>query len=758
MFSRPFSDSPAVRAIMSAVALSCLLPCLGARPTVGAVPVTRDTKAVAVIAVSPQASEGEKFAAQELQTFVEAISGAKLQIQDAPPDADVPALLIGRAAGLDAEAARLKQDGFILRTDGNRLRIAGHNDRGTIYAVYALLESLGCRWFAAGELGQALPNRPTIEIPPLDLSESPDFDVRAFFVATNAESALWALRNRMNGFFAADFARGHGNLLHFQPPLGHIHSFYQLMPVEKYFADHPEYYPLIAGKRTKISHLRGQLCTTNPNVIRIVAEQAREYFEKNPDARIFTIGPNDGMGWCECEPCKALDAKLCDSKTWAFRDGRDPVTSDRLAEYSNAVAEQALRGLPGRELYTFAYLNYVEPPVSVKPVKGVTHWLCHYAPACYNHEIADPDCPVNAGFNKDLRAWAALEPWMGVYAYTDKSMWVGLPRPALPQMAADLKYLYSLGVRKYVAQSNARNWPQMGALYYATAKLLWKADRPLSEILDDYYDHFFGPAGPAMRRFDVAVWKTARASGAHYSDNPLTQALPLFDPDKLAPAAAHLDAALAANPDDAQKQRVEKIKAAFEFGIEFLRMLRDIEEYEKTGDPDRLKAAAPLAEKHVKRCAGHPGVQRILEGVITEGKGAMSVSWEGFAKPETKGGRECRNSDETGPGDGAAGWATFRVLIRNPAKTYLVTMVVWGESSPFSLVICSKGRGKGASDGGVWRPLKPEGAVSGRPEWCTLKFRVTPDLFDPETKRQILGFGGGDSQVWVADFQIAPLD
>jgi hypothetical protein len=400
--------------------------------------------------------------------------------------------------------------------------------------------------------------------------------------------------------------------------------------------------------------------------------------------------------------------------------------------------------------------------MTAKPDKRVVHWLCHYAPACYNHQINDPNCPDNADFNKSLQGWAKLERWMGFYAYTDKSMWVGLPRPITPQMASDVKYLYSLGVRKYVAQSNARSWPQMGALYYVTAKLLWKADRPVQEILDDYYNNFFGPAGDAMRQFDKAVWQVARDSGAHYSDDPLTQALGVFDPDKLSQAGVYLETALqvedgalrATNPDDLQRQRIKKIKATFDYGVEFLRMLKAITEYEATGDTEKLKAAAPLARKYVKQTSGHPSVQRMLEGIVAESEGKTPIVWEGFGKPESKGGRECRNSDETGPGDSAAGWASFRTLIRDTSKPYVVTMEVWGESQPFSLVICSSGHGKGTTDGGVWKPLKREGELSGKPEWCTLRFRVTPDLFDPETRRQVFGFGGGDSQIWVADIKI----
>ena len=93
-------------------------------------------------------------------------------------------------------------------------------------------------------------------------------------------------------------------------------------------------------------------------------------------------------------------------------------------------------------------------------------------------------------------------------------------------------------------------------------------------------------------------------------------------------------------------------------------------------------------------------------------------------------------------------------MLDDLTKTYVVTMEVWGESDFSGIVICSKGKGKGTSSGGVWTPLSPEGAVSKKPEWCTIRFTVPPKMLDPDTKRQRFGFGGGDSQVWVASIKI----
>ena len=43
------------------------------------------------------------------------------------------------------------------------------------------------------------------------------------------------------------------------------HTFYRLLPVEKYLDTHPEYFSLVKGKRQG-GNDSGQLCLTNPDV------------------------------------------------------------------------------------------------------------------------------------------------------------------------------------------------------------------------------------------------------------------------------------------------------------------------------------------------------------------------------------------------------------------------------------------------------------------------------------------------------------
>ena len=81
-----------------------------------------------------------------------------------------------------------------------------------------------------------------------------------------------------------------------------------LMGIEVYYAEHPEYFSLVGGKRTNQT-IHGQLCLTNPDVLRIATEQALRWLDEHPDVPILDISQNDGEGACECEKCAAVVAE-----------------------------------------------------------------------------------------------------------------------------------------------------------------------------------------------------------------------------------------------------------------------------------------------------------------------------------------------------------------------------------------------------------------------------------------------------------------
>ena len=72
-----------------------------------------------------------------------------------------------------------------------------------------------------------------------------------------------------------------------------MHSFYDLISPQKYFAEHPEYFALVDGAR-RADH--AQLCLTHPEVLRLAVERVRQWIREHPDAVIFSVSQNDYHG------------------------------------------------------------------------------------------------------------------------------------------------------------------------------------------------------------------------------------------------------------------------------------------------------------------------------------------------------------------------------------------------------------------------------------------------------------------------------
>ena len=108
------------------------------------------------IVVADDASPSTKHGAEELQKFLKEITGVKLPIISDRQPPGPKEIILGdnahlRTLGLTIDVPRLGNEGYVIRTVGDRLVIAGGQLRGNMYGVYGFLEDhLGCRWFAPG--------------------------------------------------------------------------------------------------------------------------------------------------------------------------------------------------------------------------------------------------------------------------------------------------------------------------------------------------------------------------------------------------------------------------------------------------------------------------------------------------------------------------------------------------------------------------------------------------------------------------------
>jgi len=478
--------------------------------------LVRDGATRAAIIARGEAPEvGEAGAA--LQTTLRQMSGAELRLFGEFPRARTEQVIVlvttpdlGSAyapAPAAALAAKIRDDGFALYCDGkNALYIIATKPSALVFGAYEVLERLGCRWFFPGELGEEIPSQATIALPALSEVQNPDMIDRNMWYAYGGRPAwqiggyrLWQKRNKMGG---VGFSAGHN--------LGRV------VPPAQFGQAHPEYFPLWGGKR----HVPGaegeswQPCTSNPEVITLAVAAADKHFTEHPEAASFSLSPNDGYGWCQCEQCLAQDPP-------EQRDQRNQFKARRTLLFVNAVAREIAKKHPGKFLAWYAYAGTVEPPTDVKAEPNVLTALAHYGyVGCNIHAMADPSCANNQKFMTIMDGWDQAAEKLMIREY-----WVSLvgEEDAMARVCAG----YSLAedipllVQRGFIGASAEAEPECGSAainFYLAAKMMWNSRQPLEPVLADYYQGMYGPAGPAMRQFFENIVKQCRTSGPRVAD------------------------------------------------------------------------------------------------------------------------------------------------------------------------------------------------------------------------------------------------
>ncbi len=348
----------------------------------GNIVLTRDGKPRASIVVASQPTRKALTAAADLQDYVFRMSGAVLPIRTDDRQWTGTLILVGPSkllskAGVQVPRGYPANETTIIKTVGTSIALVGNDEgtfTGTEFAVQTLLEKLGCGWFCPDPLWQPVPEKKTIAVGPLDIRHTPEFKHRNVWIGLGKRWYQYGLGLS----------------------LGHSHS--ALFPPAEYFKDHPEYYALIGGKRT--SEGEWQLCTSNPDVIKLTIQKAQEYFDKNPEQVTFSLGNNDSGGFCECEEC---------AKT-----GSNPGA--RMLSFSNVVARGLRKTHPDKYVTQFSYwYTYTAPTEQMTAEPGVI--IVAVGQGCHAHPIEEPSCPNYTGFKANFERWAATGATMGFYEW-----------------------------------------------------------------------------------------------------------------------------------------------------------------------------------------------------------------------------------------------------------------------------------------------------------------------------------------------------
>jgi hypothetical protein len=472
-----------------------------------AVTIVENGKSTYSICLSRDASPSEKRAAEELQRFLNEMSGARLPIVTDADDPRGNLVLVGNSRvverlGVNIPFDDLGAEGFALKISGPHVVIAGGRRRGTMYGVYAFLEKLGCRWFTP-EVSR-IPRTANITIGPLDELQKPAFEYREPFF-TEAFDKDWAARNRTNGNHS-QLDESTGGKLEYFP---FVHSFYQMIP-QKYFRDHPEYFSLIDGKRRTE---RGQLCLTNPDVLRVAVAAVLDWIREHPNAAIYSVSQNDWEGWCECENCRRVERE------------EGGAHSGPILRFVNSLAAEIEKKHPDKLIDTLAYWYSEEPPLQARPRPNVRIRLCPIG-VCEAHPYEL--CPRSAYFVKNLRAWSKITNQLYIWHYNTNFSHYLAPFPDFDELSADLPMYQRHGVvGVFLEGAYARGGGGENAELrsYVMARLLWNPGVNVNQAVNEFLNGVYGRAAPPMRAYFDLLHRQVRmppqGKGMHIWINPV---------------------------------------------------------------------------------------------------------------------------------------------------------------------------------------------------------------------------------------------
>ncbi|TAH34349.1 MAG: DUF4838 domain-containing protein [Planctomycetota bacterium] len=438
-----------------------------------------------VLVVAEEAGPATRYAAGELQRWLKEMTGAELPIVADTEPPRPHEILVGPSKrlydyGIALRLGPLGQEGYVLRTVGERLLVAGGEPRGTLYAVYGLLgDHLGCRWFTP-EVSR-IPRTERLPLPQLDESRIPALEYRDVFIH-ECHDGDWAARNRLNSSHARLEAR-HGGRVEYA---GFVHTFNDLVPVEKYFETHPEYFSEIDGKRERE---QTQLCCTNEEVVRIVTEEVRRRMREHPEAMVFSVSQNDWFRYCQCGPCAAL----------AAAEGSQMAPVLQLV---NRVAEAVEEEFPDKAVDTLAYQWTRRPPKTLRPRRNVIVRLCSIE-CCFAHPLASCDSPQNQAFVADLEGWALICDRLWVWDYVTDFAHYLRPFPNLRVLDANIRLLAENHVTGIFEEGNYSS-PQgefQALRGYVLARCLWDPACNALEARDEFLAAVYGPAAGPIRRY-----------------------------------------------------------------------------------------------------------------------------------------------------------------------------------------------------------------------------------------------------------------
>ena len=517
------------------------------------------------IVLCNEASASEQTAADELQQYLEQISGAVLPIIS--PDQLEEGqrhIFVGYneqyGKKLGVECPDNNYEGYTYCTISKNIWIYGGKQRGTMYGVYSFLENeLGVRWYTFDYT--KIPQLKKWKIEELNHSEEPFLQYRHILYSNiEARSNLLA-HNKINSAWSGQNNK-YGNLSAYW----NAHTFEQFIPSGEYFDKHPEYFSLREGKRTPYT----QLCLSNPEVLEICIEKMKQAIAVNPLCWVYSMSQSDNQLPCQCEKCRAIEEQY---------GGH----SGLIVWFVNQVADAIKPIYPDKYIGTFAYQYTRKAPKGITPRQNVVIRLCSIE-CCFAHPLEG--CEHNRSFVTDIEDWSKIAPNLYIWDYVVNFRQYIAPFPNFGVLANNIKTFKkynAIGVMEQAQyQSLGGEFAEMKS--WVLSKLLWNPNLDTRELVGQFINDYYGEAAPYIQQyFDLchSLIKDDTVMGIYIDDKN-----PLYTDEFISEGKNILEQAkqAVAEADEQMRYRIDLVALQ----MDYLRLMRNPEEAKADGTYERF--------------------------------------------------------------------------------------------------------------------------------------------------------------------------
>ncbi len=454
------------------------------------------------IVVDSQADDYTLFAIEELQTFLQESSGAKIAVESADNmvhDKNLKVISVGKndlSESTDLNFS-IELQHYEITTLDNSIYIIGGDERGNLFGTYEFLKQLiGFEVYADDEV--VYTSASTLKLPDYDLAGGPDFMFRAASIKYITTNTVYAKRLRQTHLNSSEIWL-----------TGNSHNYSEYISagepgVEDAWFSYSENAAL--NKKSLCLHAQGDP-ESEERMKQYVADVMINKLIINPLGTEINFSQPDWNDWCKCESCLADLEKYGTNSATVIMFVND--VSDRVIAWLNENQPERA------DKIHFVFLGYhktQEPPVKMNE-DGTYSPL--FEEIKLNKQVGVFLAPVFESYNKEVenstvgmlvKKWSAISERVYMWVYTTNFSHHLYPYNSTGFIQDNEQFYLENNVKYILNHSQSRPTRSTGFHEFKgwlDAHLQWDTQSDVAQLTKDYFNVMFKKAAAPMYEFYI---------------------------------------------------------------------------------------------------------------------------------------------------------------------------------------------------------------------------------------------------------------